>query len=141
MLTNVKNIDFTDDSNTLLNFLSWFWEVDYTENSYNVPLWLIALTNYYSHKDEVIEFLKILNIKLPKNIENFRLPIDWTEAEIDIFFITVYNHSNCNGCTYERNLNFWGTSSLDSVEEQCNRHYSEIPWQFVLRNPILKKKF
>ena len=140
ILTNVKNIDFTNDSNTLLNFLSWFWEADYTENSYDVPLWLIALTNYYSHKNEVIEFLKILNIKLPIDIENFRLPIDWTEAEMDIFFITVYNHCNCNGCIYEKNLNFWGTSSLDSVEEQCNRHYSEIPWQFVLRNPILKKE-
>lgn len=140
ILTNVKDIDFTDDSKTLLDFLSYFWKADYAENSYDVPLWLITLTNYYSHKDEVIEFLKILNIKLPKNIENFRLPIDWTEAEMDIFFITVRNHSNCNGCTYEGNLKFWGISSLDSVEEQCNRQYSDIPWQFVLRNPILKKE-
>lgn len=136
----MKNIDFTDDPDILLNFLSYFWKADYTENSCDVPLWLIALTNYYSHKDEVIELLKILNIELPKNIENFRLPIDWTEAEMDIFFTTVYNHYNYNGCTYERNLKFWGTFSLDSVEEQCNRQYSGIPWQFVLRNPILKKE-
>lgn len=140
ILTNVKNIDFTGDPDTLLNFLSYFWKADYAENSCDVPLWLIALTNYYSHKNEVIEFLKILNIKIPKNIDNFRLPIDWTEAEMDIFFTTVYNHYNCNGCTYERNLKFWGTFSLGSVEEQCNRHYSEIPWQFILRNPVLKKK-
>jgi hypothetical protein len=37
-------------------------------------------------------------------------------------------------------LRFWGKNSLDDVKTQCNRNYSEIPWQYVLRNPLLKKK-
>ena len=44
---------------------------------------------------------------LPKNIENFRLPIDWTEEEMDIFFENMYKHVNCNGCSYKENLRYW----------------------------------
>ena len=62
------------------------------------------------------------------------------EEELDTFFDTIYNHTNCNGCTYEDNLRFWNDSSLQDVKTQCSRSYSEIPWQYVLRNPLLKNE-
>ena len=114
---------------------------DYKENVYDTPLWIGAMTQFYSNKDRVIDVLRLFDVKLPDNIENFRLPIDWNEEELDIFFDTVNNHVNCNGCTYEGNLKFWGRKSLDDVKTQCCKNgYSEIPWQYVLRNPLLKKE-
>lgn len=81
-----------------------------------------------------------MDIKLPDNIYNFRLPIDWNEEEMDIFFNNMYNHYCINGNIFERNLKWYRTSSLNSVKEQCIKSTSNIPWQFVLRNPILKKE-
>ena len=136
---NIKTAE--DKENKIYEFLDLIFKKDYKETPcFTMPLWIGAITQYYSNKDYVIEILKLFNIKLPENIENFRLPIDWNEEELDIFFDTIYNHVNCNGCTFDRNLEFWAKNSLDDVKIQCNRQYSEIPWQYVLRNPLLKKK-
>ena len=138
MLKYLKN--FLDDEKVYSLFELMF-EKDFEENLYEVPLWLGILTQYYSHKDEAIEFLRLLDVKLPDKIENFRLPIDWTEQELDIFFDTMHNHVNCNCCVYASNLKFWGKYSLMSVEDQCKKtYYDEIPWQYVLRNPLLRNK-
>ena len=138
MLKYLKN---SLDDEKVYSLFDLMFEKDFEEDLYEVPLWLGILTQYYSHKDEAIEFLRLLDVKLPDKIENFRLPIDWTEQELDIFFDTMYNHVNCNGCVYEENLRFWGKCSLISVEDQCKKtYYDEIPWQYVLRNPLLKKK-
>lgn len=129
------------DDNNIYNLFDMMFKKDFTENVYETPLWIGILTQYYSHKDESIEFLRLLNVKLPDSIESFRLPIDWTESELDVFFDTIHNHVNCNNCVYKENLRFWGKNSLMSVEDQCKQtHYDEIPWQYVLRNPLLKKE-
>lgn len=139
MLKYLKNSPNDEKVYILFNLM---FEKDFDENVTEVPLWLGILTQYYSHKEGAIEFLKLLGVDLPNNVENFRLPIDWTEEELDIFFDTMSNHANCNNCAYEANLGFWGRSSLLPVNEQCRKitHYSEIPWQYVLRNPLLKKE-
>lgn len=138
MLEHLKN---SLDDEKVYSLFDLIFEKDFVENLYEVPLWLGVLTQYYSHKDDAIEFLKILGIDLPNGVEKFRLPIDWTEQELDIFFDTMYNHVNCNCCVYEGNLKFWGKNSLMSVKDQCKKtHYDEIPWQYVLRNPLLKKE-
>lgn len=127
----------------IFQLLDIVFETDFKENWQEVPIWLHALTQYYSHKEEVIQFLKSMGTKvaLPKNVENFRLPIDWTEEEMDVFFENMHKHVNCNGCSYKDNLRFWSVSGLLSVRNQClQQPYSEIPWQYVLRNPILKKE-
>ena len=77
---------------------------------------------------------------MPKNIRDFRLPIDWTEKELDMFFECVPQHTNCNNCSFEDNLRFWAPHCLDNVAVMVNRTYSEIPWQFILRNPLIKKE-
>ena len=109
MLKYLKN---SLDDEKVYSLFDLIFEKDFVEDLYEVPLWLGILTQYYSHKDEAIEFLRLLDVKLPDKIENFRLPIDWTEQELDIFFDTMYNHVNCNCCVYERNLRFWGKNSL-----------------------------
>lgn len=133
VLKNVNKDNFT-------KFLAVIYEKDYEESwsTEETPLWLGVLTEYYSHKDSIIEMFNIYNIKAPKDINNFRLPIDWNEEELDIFFDTMRNHYNCNGSFFKYNLRFWGANSLKPVKEQCNKNYSEIPWQYILRNPLLK---
>lgn len=128
-------------NNEIYDFLSLIYDKDYVEElDTNTPLWIGILTQWYSHKNEMIQIMDSLGISTPKNISNFRLPVDWTEEELDIFFDTIHNHVNCNCCTYSGNLRFWGDSSLQDVKTQCNRSYSEIPWQYVLRNPRLKNE-
>lgn len=132
---------FKMDESNFLKFLDCLFEKDYIEkNTLGSPIWILSLTQYYSHKKEVIQLLHLAGIKTPENIESFKLPVDWTEEEMDMFFASMNKHVNCNGCNYEGNLRYWATSSLVSVKEQCNKDYSEIPWQYVLRNPILKKE-
>ena len=129
-----------DQPDKIYAFLDLLYKKDYNEETYDAPLWLGVLTQYYSHRSEIIDLLRMLNVKLPQGIENFRLPMDWTEEELDVFFDTMYNHYNCNGSTYSGNLRFWAPYALDSVIKNCNRNYSEIPWQYVLRNPRLKQE-
>ena len=112
---------------------------DFNESTYEVPTWLGAIVNYYSNREFVIQVLNLLHVPMPDNIAKFRLPMDWTEEELDCFFDTMHNHIVCNGCTFKDNLRFWKPFALSSVEDNCNTNYSEIPWQFVLRNPILLK--
>ena len=126
------------------NLLKLLFKPDFEENTYDCPIWLGAVVNFYSHKDIVVRLLKVLDIYVPDNIEKFRLPQDWTTEELDIVFNTMRKHIVCNGCTYADNLRFWKTYALDDVYNVCYYciSYSEIPWQFLLRNPnLLNKKY
>lgn len=146
LVDNIKSrIDhaegFEEQTKVVYEFLSCVFTKDFVENTYDTPLWLGCLVQYYSNKDTIIEILKVLGFKLPQNIESFRLPQDWTEEELDIVFNTMGKHIVCNNQTYEENLRFWKPYALDSVKTVCNTStYSEIPWQFLLRNPNLKKE-
>ncbi|MEF9984196.1 MAG: hypothetical protein RR710_06610 [Oscillospiraceae bacterium] len=141
-----NNINSEEDKNKkdnkIFDFLSFVFKQDYSvKNEYAAPLWIKSLTAFYSHKQEVVEILKLFDCKgIPKNIEDFRLPIDWNEEELDIFFNTLCFHYCTNGNTYCGNLQYYDINSLEDVNKQCHRQYSQIPWQFVLRNPNLKKQ-
>lgn len=135
----VENAESKDKK--IYDFLELVFTKDYKEDVYDTPLWIGAMTQFYSNKDKVIDVLRLFDIRLPDNIENFKLPVDWNEEELDMFFDTVNNHVNCNGCTFEGNLKFWGSKSLYDVKTQCYKSgYSEIPWQYVLRNPLIKQE-
>lgn len=133
-----------NDDKLMYQIASVLYEKDYNENTYNTPVWLGVVTQWYSHRHELIALMRILKVKLPDKIDSFRLPIDWTEEELDIVFQYMHNHSNTNNEVFENNLRFWGEVSLRSVEEQCagelSWHTSNLPWQYVLRNPNLKKE-
>ena len=131
-------------SEFVYNLLKLFFEPDFEESTYDCPIWLGAVVNFYSHKDIVIRLLKVLDIYVPNNIEKFRLPHEWTTEELDIVFDTMPKHIVCNSCTYADNLRFWQPHALDDVYDVCYNcmTYSEIPWQFLLRNPnLLNKKY
>lgn len=126
--------------NNILNFLDTVFDADYCAEEYDAPLWIVALTRFYSHKDIVIQILRFFDVRLPDNIDNFRLPVDWNEDELDIFFSHMSSHSNTNEHTYDNNLGYWGSRSLMDVKSQCGCGYTQIPWQFILRNPLLKQE-
>lgn len=133
-----------DRPELVYSLLRLLFEPDFEENTYDCPIWLGAVVNFYSHRDIVVRLLKVLDIYVPNNIEKFRLPQDWTTDELDIVFDTMRKHIVCNSCTYADNLRFWQHHALDDVYNVCYNclTYTEIPWQFLLRNPnLLNKKY
>ena len=106
---------------------------------YEAPLWLVLSTMFYDNRDKIIELLDLFKIERPSNIDQFILPCDWNESDVDLFFDNMRMHSNCNGSTYEGNLRFWGRNAVDPYSEivECVNCYDEVPWQFLLRNPLL----
>ena len=100
------------------------------------------MTMFYNNRDTIISILDYFNINYPENINNFKLPCDWNEEELDYFMKAMPYNVNCNDCVFKDNLQFWYSTALLSVKDQCiNRpsNYTKIPWQFVLRNPLLRK--
>ena len=76
MLRMLKCLKSSLDNEKVYSLFDFMFEKDFGESLYEVPLWLGILTQYYLHKDEAIEFLRLLDVKLPNNVDNFRLPID-----------------------------------------------------------------
>ena len=107
------------------------------------PVWIVLMTMFYDNRETIIQIMDYFNIKHPQNVNTFKLPCDWNEEELDYFMEAMPYNVNCNNCVFEGNLKFWASEALDTPKEQCitNRHsYTEIPWQFVLRNALIKKR-
>ena len=123
-------------------FCDLFLKRDYPDcdSSSNTPIWIKLMTSYYSNKELILDILKLSGTKYPVDVFKFRLPISWNEEELDMFFATLGNHYVCNGNIFSENLGHWQYQSLKSVKDQCKDQYSQIPWQFVLRNPLLKEE-
>lgn len=138
---NIEGLDGEEKAKAVYEFLDCFFERDFLENTYEVPLWLGCAVQYYSNRTEVFKILKALDFQLPEGIGNFRLPQDWTEEELDEVFAHMSNHVNCNGRNFTENLRFWKPNALKNPIDVCrNEHFTEIPWQYLLRNPLLKKE-
>lgn len=127
------------NKDNMSGLISFTYDTDFKEGYDNeIPKWFTLLVNYYCHKDEVINIFRLCGINLPSWVSSFRLPFDWTKDELDYFFKTIGNHYVCNGCIYSDNLRFWYGNDLgDPKAVMSKRNYSEIPWQFVLRHPLL----
>lgn len=113
----------------------------FDENTYDTPLFWSIYVNYYDNRKDVILLLRFAGVKIPVELEDIVLPHEWNEELLDKFFDTMYAHYNCNGETYENNLRFWrydiAAHPFDTKYFTC---YDEIPWQFVLRNPLLNSQ-
>ena len=138
--SNLEKVDGEEKAKLVYDFLDCFFEKDFLESTYEVPLWLGCVTQYYYNKETIIEILRLLDFYIPSEIENFRLPIDWTEEELDVFFDNMGNHVVCNSCYFEDNLRFWKPNALKNPTEVCKEHFSEVPWQYILRNPLIRKE-
>lgn len=137
---NIEELDGDEKALAVYAFLDCFFERNFIENTYEAPLWLGCATRYYNNRTKVFTILRALGFMLPEGIENFRLPQDWTEEELDAVFDNIGNHVNCNSCVFKDNLRYWKPNALDDPIKVCNQSFTEIPWQFLLRNPLLKKE-
>ena len=146
----IKDIFSKITKENVIKLISLIYKPDFNESYLNEndedrfshePAWFTMIVNYYSNKNKIIAILRACDIKVPKYAETFRLPCDWTKEELNVFFDTIYNHYNCNGCTYTDNLRFWYENAagveFDPIKSCQRGGYSELPWQFVLRNKIL----
>ena len=105
--------------------------------SERVPEWFRALINFNSHKDDVITFLRRCGWDIPNKAYALKLPCHYNEQELDYFFETLRNHYVCNCQIYSHNLEFWYPTRWDAPVDNMKTQYSEIPWQFLLRNKLL----
>lgn len=113
----------------------------FDENIYDTPLFWSIYVNYYNNRKDVISLLRFAGVKIPDELESIVLPHEWNEELLDKFFDTMYAHYNCNGEIYENNLRFWTYSmAAHPFDKKYFLCYDEIPWQFVLRNPLLNSQ-
>ena len=136
----IQKVVGKEKADIVYKFLDSLFETDFNENTYEVPVVLACAVKYYNNREAVIELLKALDFKVPKDMDKFRMPHEWTEEELDVFFDNMDNHVNCNGCVFRDNLKFWSDKALKDPKVVCTETFSEVPWQFLLRNPLLKKE-
>jgi hypothetical protein len=137
---NIEGLDGEEKAKAVYDFLDCFFERDFMENTYEAPLWLGCGDVYYNNRKEVFAILRALGFTLPEGIENFRLPQDWDDYELAEVFEHMSNHVNCNSCVFKDNLRYWKPNALEDPIKVCSHSFTEIPWQFLLRNPLLKKE-
>lgn len=113
----------------------------FNEDTYECSEIWATYVNYYNNRKDVISLLKYVNIEVPSELESVVLPHEWSGDLLDKFFNTMYRHVNCNGNTYEKNLKYWSyKSAKNPFPDSSYSSYDEIPWQFVLRNPLLNSE-
>jgi hypothetical protein len=119
-----------DNLNKFVEFL-----FDKEDNEYSEHLDIQLMCNYYSRKEDILNLLDYFDIERVPNIENFRLPLDYTEEEIAIIIKNVYYTSNCNGTYYKDNLKYTISSLTKPIKSVSS--YDNIMWQYVLQNPFV----
>lgn len=102
------------------------------------PDFWFTFVNYYNNRTEMLALLRYVGILIPSELDEIILPHEWNEEQLDKFFDTMHNNGNCNGEIYQDNLRFWNYKmAANPFKENKYSTCSEIPWQFVLRNPLL----
>jgi hypothetical protein len=84
--------------------------------------------------------MDMFNIQYPEWAKEYKMPYEYNQEEIDIFLNTIHNHYVCNGCILKDNIGFFYTEfarNKFNVKECLKHSYSELPWQLILRNPLL----
>ena len=113
----------------------------FEESSYDCTMFWWAYISYYDNRRDVIQLLRVAGNKIPDELGNIILPHEWEEDLLDKFFDTMSCHYNCNGKRYNENLRFWTYKMAANPFDRNYFHcYDEIPWQFILRNPLLNSK-
>ena len=124
----------------LIYMFDYIYPVDFVEDfDCNAPIWIILLTRYYSHKDDIIkwiEYLELANDTILNKLPNFTMPFEWGKAELDSWFNLLPQRSMINCCYFRENIKFWSDYALETPLKQCEDNYSNIPYQFILRNPL-----
>lgn len=113
----------------------------FSENSGHCQPFWATYVNYYNNRKEVVALLKYAGVDVPKELDSITLPHEWDDSLLDRFFETMHRHVNCNGEVYANNLQHWNYKmAADPFSDNLHLQYDEIPWQFVLRNPLLNSE-
>lgn len=135
----VKILKGRIDKENVFKIIKEIFSPTFTEKGNECPEYWLTYINYYNDRNDVIELLKYAGVDIPENLTEVILPHEWGKNFLDIFFNTINNHYVCNGCIYENNLRYWGVKSAQSISNLYS-NYSDTPWQFVLRNPLLNSQ-
>ena len=143
ILYNMKTVDSISgiltsklNKENIYDILELLFTPTFTESQHNCnPVWK-AYCRFYNDRKSVLELLTYVGADIPDGIEDVILPCDWSEEELDIFFKELSRHVNCNNCVYADNLQFYSYRVAKNPFHYTNS-YTEIPWQFVLCNPLL----
>jgi hypothetical protein len=100
--------------------------------------WFFNLIKYWGQRQLLFKIYDLVGIKYPKWALTCEIPYEWDQNKIDLWFNTLKNHYVCNGAIYECNLGFWQREYQGkTVEQNLNKQYSDVPWNLVLKNPLL----
>ena len=133
-----KNINETNIGEFLKFIFSNKDNPDSNNEVTKAPVWFLNLIVYWSNKDLLLQIYDLVGIKYPQWAIEFRIPYEWNQEEIDVWFQTLGNHYVCNGAIYENNLGFWLSEMQGKTPIQSmRRQYSDIPWNLFLKNPLL----
>jgi hypothetical protein len=81
-----------------------------------------------------------MGISYPNWLKTFIMPYEYGEELLDVFFDYLSCHYVCNGCIYSGNYGFWyneWSNHRFDPKEALQHSYSELPWQLILKNPLL----
>lgn len=109
------------------------FDVTFDEDTYDCPLWWGLFARFYNNRNEVLKLLRLVGIKIPEEAYTIVFPHEWDQTLLDKFFERANNNYLTNGNQFEKNLQHWDYRS--AAAPFANRE--SIPWQFVLRNPLL----
>lgn len=119
------------------SIISDLFEKTFHEETHDCPLHWGLYVNYYKDREQILKILNYAGVEVPYD-SSVILPHEWDKVALDKFFDRMGSHVNCNGANYKGNLRFWGYRYAQDPFNHTS--YSEIPWQFVLRNPLLNSK-
>lgn len=110
-------------------------------NSECIPNWFSLICRYYPDKERVFAIMDLFNIKYPSWAKLFKLPSDYNEEELDLVFERLGKMYVCNGCIFSGNMGFFYREIApykgDLKTLLTRSSYSEIPWNLLLKNPLL----
>lgn len=109
-------------------------ERDFNERNF----WFLLLVKYYDDKNTLFEMLDLFKINYPIWAKNLRLPHDYNEKELEFVLERISSISCTNGNYFSNNIHYYYemvSSAKGEIKFETFR--SCIPWQLLLRNPLL----
>jgi len=144
---NAKKLVTIDTIHYLVSFQPTFH--GYIENNSqgmrDAPKWFKFLVEYWDNRDALLDFFEFFGIEFASWARSMKMPHEWNEVELLHFLKHLSKQYVCNGCIFENNLGWWykeqtsystKNNFTDPMKMIEHGSYSEIPWQFVMKNPL-----
>lgn len=110
-----------------------------------LPVWFELTLTYYPDKEKLWNLFDFFGIKYASWLRQFCLPQDYNEDELLAFMKVVDKHGITNGCNFSQNIGYYYESLQSSkglakylINGSTFSNY--IPWQLLLKNPLLTKE-